>query len=87
MLASKIYRNLDVFNGDGVLVLVNTVTGGKSTKLWGPVDLIVDIKEVFLQPTEDLNLIAIFKLSVFHCLVLKICRNHGDFSQRQLSDE
>ena len=48
MLASKIYRHLDVFNGDGVLFLVNTVTGGKSTKLWGPVDLIVDIKEVFL---------------------------------------
>ena len=48
MLASKIYGHLDVFNSDSVLVLVNTVTGGKSTKLWGPVDLIVDIKEVFL---------------------------------------
>lgn len=79
VLASKLDGYLDVLNCYGILGLVNTVTRGKSTKLWCPIDLVVDIIDMLFQPAENLYLVAIFKLRVFNCLVLEICRNHRDF--------
>ena len=87
MLASEPDGYLDIFNGNSILVLVNTVTWSKSAKLWWPVDLVVSIKDMFFQPAEDLDLVAIFKLGIFNSLVLEICRNHRNFVQRKLRDE